>query len=63
MPFRPAAVRTSVDATSLYRELKRPRGREVDIVIAATAIARDAALWTLNPEDFRDIKTLTLYVP
>jgi len=47
-------------ASRLYREVRRPRGREVDLTIAATAIARDAALWTLNREDFRDIANLTL---
>ena len=30
----------------LYRSLRRPRGREVDIAIAACAIHREAALWT-----------------
>lgn len=46
----------------LYRELNRPRGREIDIGIAACAIARDAALWTLNSADFRDIPQLRLAV-
>lgn len=44
----------------LYRSLKRPRGREIDIGIAACAITRDAALWTLNEVDFRDIPQLRL---
>jgi predicted nucleic acid-binding protein len=47
-------------ASRLYREVRRPRGREIDLAIAATAIARDAALWTLNHDDFRDIAHLTL---
>jgi len=47
-------------AADLYQKLKRPRGRETDIVIAACAIAHKAALWTLNPEDFRDIPHLDL---
>jgi predicted nucleic acid-binding protein len=44
----------------LYRRLHRARGREIDLAIAATAIARDARLWTLNPEDFNDIEGLEL---
>src|SRR6476660_8109790 len=42
-------------AADLYRQLKRPRGREIDIAIAACAIAHNASLWTLNPKDFQDI--------
>jgi predicted nucleic acid-binding protein len=44
----------------LYRSLKRPRGREIDIAIAACTIVRDAGLWTLNAADFRDIPQLRL---
>jgi predicted nucleic acid-binding protein len=47
-------------AANLYRKVKRPRGREVDIAIAACAIAHNARLWTLNPADFHDIPNLTL---
>lgn len=47
-------------AAELYRQLSRPRGREIDLAIAAAALAQGAALWTLNPEDFRDIPGLTL---
>jgi predicted nucleic acid-binding protein len=47
-------------ASRLYREVHRPRGREFDLAIAATAITRDAALWTFNHDDFRDIAHLTL---
>jgi len=50
----------AVTAADLYRNLKRTRGREFDIAIAATAIVRDAALWTLNPADFEDIPGLRL---
>ena len=35
-------------AAALYRQLSRPRGREIDIAIAACAIEHDAALWTLK---------------
>jgi predicted nucleic acid-binding protein len=47
-------------AANLYRKVRRARGREIDLTIAATAIIRDAALWTLNRDDFRDIEGLTL---
>lgn len=47
-------------AASLYRRMKRPRGREIDIAIAACALANGASLWTLNPDDFSDIPGLTL---
>jgi predicted nucleic acid-binding protein len=50
-------------AATLYRTLKRPRGRDMDIAIAACAIEQGARLWTLNPEDFRDIEGLDLYEP
>jgi len=48
-------------AAGLYRASKRARGREIDLAIAATAIAQNAHLWTLNVEDFRDISPLALY--
>ena len=47
-------------AAILYRSLPRPRGREIDLAIAATALVRDAALWTLNREDFADVPGLRL---
>jgi predicted nucleic acid-binding protein len=50
-------------AAELYRRVKRPRGREMDLAIAACALAHDAALWTLNPDDFADIPGLSLYDP
>jgi len=48
-------------AAALYRRVKRPRGREIDLAIAACALEYDAALWTLNPGDFDDIPGLRLY--
>lgn len=57
-PFGIDAART---AARVYRTVKRPRSREFDIAIAACAIEHEAALWTLNPEDFDDIPGLTLY--
>jgi predicted nucleic acid-binding protein len=47
-------------AARLYRQIARPRGREIDLAIAACAIEHDAALWTLNREDFADIPGLAL---
>jgi predicted nucleic acid-binding protein len=47
-------------AARLYREVARARGREVDVAIAACAIAHGAALWTLNLGDFRDIPGVRL---
>jgi predicted nucleic acid-binding protein len=47
-------------AGRIYRTLQRPRGREVDIMIAACAIRHDAELWTLNVADFKDIPGLRL---
>ncbi len=47
-------------AADLYRRMRRPRGREIDLAIAATAIVREAALWTLNTNDFADIPGLSV---
>src|SRR5262249_5259231 len=47
-------------AADLYKKLKRPRGREIDIAVAACAIAHDAQLWTVNTADFKDIPNLRL---
>lgn len=52
--------REAMLSAELYRSLKRPRGRELDLAIAACAIVRDAELWTLNMADFRDIAQLRL---
>jgi predicted nucleic acid-binding protein len=63
-PAEPAAVfgaREAAIAASLYRRVRKPRGREIDLAIAACAIARDASLWTLNPRDFSDIPDLKIY--
>lgn len=50
-------------AARLYGLVTRPRGREVDLAIAAHATSRGAPLWTLNHDDFDDIPGLTLVPP
>jgi predicted nucleic acid-binding protein len=50
-------------AARLYRLVERPRGRELDLAIAAQAISRDAALWTLNTADFADLPGLQTLPP
>ena len=50
-------------AAELYRSAKRARGRDMDIAIAACAIEQRAKLWTLSPEDFRDLPGLDVYEP
>lgn len=47
-------------AAGLYKQVARARGRELDLGIAACAIANNAAIWTLNRDDFRDIPNLRL---
>ncbi len=60
IPFGPAEAARAAD---IYHALRTPRGREVDIAIAACAICWDAQLWTLNTGDFNDITGLDLYHP
>ncbi len=48
------------EGARLYRLLKRPRGREIDLGIAACALLRNGELWTANPVDFADIPGLRL---
>ena len=47
-------------AAQLYGTVRRPRGREIDLAVAASALSQDAALWTLNRRDFEDIPELAL---
>jgi predicted nucleic acid-binding protein len=56
-------VEEAVLAADLYRAVSRPRGRMVDLAVAACALSHGARLWTLNPEDFRDVPNLALVVP
>lgn len=56
----PFAAEQAAMAARLYAAAARPRGREIDLAIAACALHDGAALWTLNPADFRDVANLTL---
>ena len=58
LPFGPEEART---ASELYREVRRPRGREMDLAIAACALSWHAKLWTANKRDFEDIPRLELW--
>ena len=48
-------------AARLHTAVRRSRGREIDLAIAACAIVHDAALWTLNAKEFDDVPGLALY--
>jgi tRNA(fMet)-specific endonuclease VapC len=50
-------------AARLFGQVPRARGRDIDIAIAATALEREATIWTLNERDFADIPGLALYRP
>src|SRR5689334_21324154 len=52
VPFGPKEAALSAE---LYRTMRRARGREIDLAIAACAILREAELWTLNTRDFAGI--------
>lgn len=58
LAFGPAEAAT---AAELYRSVRSPRGREIDLAIAACAICWDARLWTLNVDDFRDVPGLEVW--
>jgi predicted nucleic acid-binding protein len=47
-------------AARLYQAIPRRRGREMDVAIASCAIVNAGTIWTLNPEDFRDIPDVRL---
>jgi predicted nucleic acid-binding protein len=57
----PFGASEALVSARLYRSVRRPRGRELDLAIAACAVVREAALWTLNAADFRDIPGLRLW--
>lgn len=55
--FGPAEA---VVASRLYRTVARPRGRELDLAVAACALVANGAIWTLNVKDFSDVPGLRL---
>jgi predicted nucleic acid-binding protein len=57
VPFGPAEAAL---AARLYSQMSRARGREIDLTIAACAIAGGASLWTLNRADFADVPDLRI---
>lgn len=63
LPTEEAVAFTSEEAAvaaKLYAEVPRARGRELDLAIAAQAIVRGAAIWTLNAGDFSDLRGLDI---
>lgn len=58
VPFGADEARLAAD---LYREVSRPRGREIDLAIAACALSWRCRLWTLNVGDFSDVPGLELH--
>lgn len=56
----PFGAEPAVIAARLYAAVKRPRGREIDLAVAACALHDGASLWTLNRDDFRDLPGLSL---
>ncbi|NNF29129.1 MAG: type II toxin-antitoxin system VapC family toxin [Gemmatimonadetes bacterium] len=60
LPFTDAEAAV---AARLYKTVVRPRGREMDLAIAAFALTWQAQLWTLNEGDFTDLPDLSLFRP
>ncbi len=58
IPYGPEEALVSA---KLYKTCNRPRSREIDLAIAASALVREAYLWTLNAADFRDVPGLRLH--
>jgi predicted nucleic acid-binding protein len=56
----PFGCEEAARAAALYGQTPRARGREIDLAIAAHALERGAALWTLNHDDFAGIPGLEL---
>jgi predicted nucleic acid-binding protein len=50
-------------AATVAKAGRNPRGRVMDLLIAATAHAHDARLYTRNPDDLRGIEELLEVFP
>jgi predicted nucleic acid-binding protein len=63
IPFGPeeAAVRAGLYLAVKHRAVKRHRGHDLKLGIAACALVRGAHLWTPNPGDLRDVPGIRLY--
>ncbi len=59
----PFAAPEAALAAALCARVRRARGRQIDLAIAACALVRNAKLWTLNTEDFTDIPDLEVSAP
>lgn len=55
LPFGPEEARV---AARLHEYLGAPRGRDMDLAVAAHALVWNATLWTLRADAFRDIPDL-----
>lgn len=59
LPFDSAAARACGQVVASLRSLgRKPSARSYDAMIAATAIAHDIPLYTVNPRDFEGIENL-----
>lgn len=59
LPFDVAAARAYGRVYgSVIAAGRKPRGRQVDLLIAATALAADLPLYTRNPDDFAHLAGL-----
>jgi predicted nucleic acid-binding protein len=64
VPFDAEAARIFGRVTAAVIAVgRKPRGRVVDLMIAATAIAEGLPLYTTNPDDFAGLDTLTRIIP
>jgi predicted nucleic acid-binding protein len=64
VPFDAEAARIFGRVTAaVIAASRKPRGRAVDLMIAATAIANGLPLYTTNPADFTGLDTLIRIVP
>ncbi len=59
----PFTAQEAAVAAALYGRIRKAMGREIDLAIAACALARNARLWTLNLEDFDDVPDLEASLP